>query len=225
MSRRVLLTGATGFVGREVLVRLLKNGESVLVITRPRGSTETLDDARARLLDIVDRTDASADPRALRVGFGDVTEPGLGLCPADHEWLRGDTPVHIVHGAAQVRFDLPYAELQRQNVDGTGHVLDLAQELHQRGLLLRLDYISTAFIAGDRETLALEGEIDVGQTHRNGYERSKMNAELEVARRRQSGRPWRWCGKRGASWRRRSKRVEARLTRRVRLGSRTAKRC
>jgi nucleoside-diphosphate-sugar epimerase len=56
-------------------------------------------------------------------------------------------------------------------------MLDLAHEC--RGLR-RFDYISTAFVAGCRRGVVYEHELDEGQLHNNGYERSKFEAERLV---------------------------------------------
>ena len=67
------------------------------------------------------------------------------------------------------------------NVEGTRRVLELAEVCAARGGgLRRLTYVSTAYVAGDRRGCALEGELDVGQRFRNGYEQSKHEAESLV---------------------------------------------
>jgi len=49
------------------------------------------------------------------------------------------------------------------NVDGMLHVLDLVKMVPSH----RLHHVSTAYIAGNRSDIALESEIDVGQTFKN----------------------------------------------------------
>jgi nucleoside-diphosphate-sugar epimerase len=173
-TSRILLTGATGFLGREVLVRLLAEGREVLALTRPRSPDAA--EARARLEAIVADTAPGTSTAGLSVAHGDVVEDGLGLAPWAEAWLA-EGPVHVVHGAADVRFDLPWREIERQNVGGTRNVVALARKLAEAGRLHRLDYVSTAYVAGDRRDLAREDELDVGQRPRNVYERSKLLAE------------------------------------------------
>ena len=184
----VLLTGATGFMGREVLVRLLAQRRRVLVTTRRR-SEESEDAGRARLLEVLAQTAPEVDPERLTVAFADVAHPELDLSPRGRAWLAADEPVHVVHGAAEVRFDLPLDVMRAQNVQGTLHVLGLARGLMAQGRLHRMDHVSTCYVAGDREDRALEAEVDVGQRARNAYERTKLEAEVEVARARQDGLP------------------------------------
>jgi thioester reductase-like protein len=183
------LTGATGFLGREVLVRLLHMGADVLVLTRRRDE-EAISDAHARLAAIIERSSAGTPLERLTVAFGDVTSPDLALGDEAKRWLnRADDRIQLVHGAAEVRFDLPWPVMHAQNVEGTRHVIDLAKRLSIERRLRRLDHVSTAFIAGDRTDLAREQEIDEGQKPRNGYERSKLEAEVEIDRARKEGLP------------------------------------
>lgn len=184
---RYLLTGATGFLGREVLARLLKRDCPVLVTTR-RKTGETVDQASARLAEIVTHTDPTAPTANLRVSFGDVTRPDLDLDDDARAWLE-EGPVHVVHGAAEVRFDLPYAYMHEQNVGGTLNALALARRLQDDGRLVRFDHVSTAYVAGDRVDVVREEDVDVQQTPRNAYERTKLAAEIEVQRARDAGLP------------------------------------
>jgi long-chain acyl-CoA synthetase len=183
---RYLLTGATGFLGREVLVRLLARG-AVLVTTRSREG-EPPAAARARIEEMILRTGPGTACDRLTVAIADVTQPGLGLSAEGRAFLDGG-PIQIVHGAAEVRFDLPYEVMERQNVGGTKNVLALAEQLHRDGRLVRLDHVSTTYVAGDRQDVALESDLDVGQTNKNDYERTKLVAEAEVRRAVERGLP------------------------------------
>jgi thioester reductase-like protein len=189
--KSVFMTGATGFLGREVLVRLLEKGARVLVTTRRR-SHESGDDARARLVEVIQRTSSEAARATdrLTVAFADVAEEDLALAPEAAKWLdESSDPIQVVHGAAEVRFDLPWTVMHKMNVAGTANVIALSARLAEKGRLQRLDHISTTFIAGDRTDLALETEIDIGQRPRNSYERSKLEAEKVIAKARGEGLP------------------------------------
>lgn len=186
---RFFLTGATGFLGREVLVRLLQQGHPVLVLSRPKPG-EDEEALQRRLQAVVEHTAAGTSTATMTVASGDIREPGLGLSTRGQDFLAaaGD-PIQVVHGAAEVRFDLPYPEMRRQNVEGTLAVLALARRLADQGRLHRFDHVSTAYVAGDRSGLALETEIDVGQRCRNDYERTKLEAEVQLAQARAEGLP------------------------------------
>lgn len=184
----ILLTGATGFLGREVLVRLLHAGRRVLVTSRRRAQ-ETEAELQQRLVELAQRTDPGVSTQTLSACFGDVTDPQLALSEAGQAWMQQSSQIHIVHGAAEVRFDLPLDVMRAQNVQGTLHVLSMARQLQSEGRLHRVDHVSTTYVAGDRTDCALESDVDVGQTPRNAYEASKLEAEVAVNEARQGGLP------------------------------------
>jgi nucleoside-diphosphate-sugar epimerase len=68
-------------------------------------------------------------------------------------------------------------DIFRMNVGGTRHVLELVKRTASH----RLQHVSTAYIAGNRSDLALETEINVGQSFKNPYEESKCEAEMLIA--------------------------------------------
>jgi thioester reductase-like protein len=165
----VLLTGATGFVGREILDRLVER-RRVYALVRAEN-----DDAAAGRLPSHDHLTAVA---------GDIEQPGCALDGATIGRLT-DEVTTVVHCAASVAFDLPLEDSRRINVDGTRHVVDLARRCRR---LERLSYISTAYVAGEPRRLFRESQLDVGQRFRNAYERSKFEAERMV-RERAAGLP------------------------------------
>jgi long-chain acyl-CoA synthetase len=175
----VLLTGATGFVGMAVLVRLLERTDRrVLALVRARAQ----DEADARLDSVLKSLfdDPELYEQRIEAVRGDLTAPWLGLDPSARERLAVEVD-EIIHGAASVAFDLPLAQSRAINVEGTKRVLALAEACSARGAgLRRFTYVSTAYVAGDRGGVALECELDVGQPFRNAYEQSKREAEQIV---------------------------------------------
>jgi thioester reductase-like protein len=165
----VLLTGATGFVGNEILARFLDRGErSVYALVRAKD-----DHAAAARLPAHARLHAVA---------GDIERPGLGLAGSTADWLAEEVTT-VVHCAASVSFELPLGESRRINVDGTRHVLEFAERCER---LERMSYISTAYVAGEPRRVFREDQLDVGQSFRNPYEQSKFEAELMVRKRAES---------------------------------------
>jgi thioester reductase-like protein len=180
-SDGVLLTGATGFLGMELLARYLERTDR-RVYALVRGTDER---AAARRVERTLRSLFGAGhPYAERVVAvrGDLTRPGLGLRD-DGAWLAQQIG-EIVHGAASVSFELDLEASRAINVEGTRRVLELAERCHARGGLRRLSHISTAYVAGDHAGCFSEDQLDVGQSFRNPYERSKFEAERLVARAR-----------------------------------------
>jgi thioester reductase-like protein len=175
----VLLTGATGFVGTEVLARLLGEGDDrVVAIVRARDG----DDARRRAAALLDGLGAAPSQRArVRAVAGDLTAAGLGLSAADTTRLI-DEVTAIVHCAASVSFTQSLAEARAINVVGTRGVVQLAQRIAARGRLRRLVHVSTAYVAGRHHGRFTERDLWVGQAFRNSYEQTKAEAEALVRR-------------------------------------------
>ncbi len=175
----VLLTGATGFVGMELLARYLERTERpVLTIVRA-GSDE---DARGRIDAVLanlfgDRAGSYAD-RVTAVA-GDLTAPRLGLDRARWEWLAEESTM-IVHCAASVSFGLTIEEARAINVEGTRRMLQLAGRAQQLGVLERYGQVSTAYVAGTHAGRFFECDLDVGQSFNNSYEQSKFESEQLV---------------------------------------------
>ena len=107
------VTGATGFIGRHLVERLLAREGDIHVLVRP-GS-----EARVERLGGSDR---------IRAVTGDLGEPYLGLDEPARAALRGKVD-HFFHLAAI--YDMTADETQNVllNVGGTQHAIDLANDL------------------------------------------------------------------------------------------------
>jgi thioester reductase-like protein len=177
MSDAVLLTGATGFLGMELLARWLAedDGPDVFVAVRatdPEGARERVEELLSRLYD-----DVPATAKRLRPVRAELTAAGLGLRPEDRRTVTGAVS-RIVHCAASISFTLPLAEARAINVGGTRSVLELARAVPG---LERLVHVSTAYVAGRHDGLHRETDLDVGQDFRNTYEQTKLEAEQIVS--------------------------------------------
>jgi thioester reductase-like protein len=175
----VLLTGATGFVGMEVLARLLERAERP-VIALIRAADD--DAAERRLDEVLARLWRDPSPYRDRVHAvaGDVTQPGLGIGGPRRTGITEGVGA-ILHCAASIAFDLPLAEARRVNVEGTREVLGFAREAKAVGRLERFVHVSTAYVAGRHGGTFRERQLDTGQEFRNTYERTKWEAEHIVA--------------------------------------------
>lgn len=172
----VLLTGATGFVGMEVLARLLDGDEEIVALVRGRDEEE----AGARLDTVLDGLGvAPADRSRARAVAGELTQPGLGLSDATADALAGEV-TEIVHCAASISFTLPLSEARAINVGGTESVLELARRIADHGSLRRVVHVSTAYVAGRHRGRFAERDLYIGQEFRNTYEQTKAEAELLV---------------------------------------------
>lgn len=196
----VLLTGATGFVGMEVLTRWLERGESrVYALVRADDDEAALERLRPGLESAFG--DEAGDPERLTAIAGDVQEPDLGLSPETLERVRREVDV-VVHSAASVSFTLGLEESRAINVEGTRNVLNFALSCDH---IERFTYVSTAYVAGTHPGTFHEDQLAEGQEFRNAYERSKFEAErlVRAHRRRlpvQVLRPSIVVGERHSGW-------------------------
>ncbi len=161
-----LLTGFPGFIGRRLVAALLERDPEARVIAL----------VEPRMLAAAQEAAAAIDAERIELLSGDITERRLGL--GDEDYARLLAEVTMVHHLAAI-YDLavPAEIAQRVNVDGTGNVLALCRDAER---LERLDYVSTAYVAGDRTGVVYEHELALGQGFKNHYESTKFQAEVWV---------------------------------------------
>jgi thioester reductase-like protein len=184
MSGELLITGATGFVGMEVLGRYLESSDERIIApvraADDRAATERIRGTLRELFGIR----ARRYERRVEGVAADLTEPGLGICETRRDEIAGRVD-QIIHSAASVSFGLPLEESRRINLEGTRRVLELAELAQQRGGLKRYAHVSTAYVAGTHSGRFQEDDHDVGQEFRNSYEQSKFEAEGLVRAKRE----------------------------------------
>src|SRR5436190_16340991 len=155
-----LVTGFPGFIGRRLVRRLVNDGARVVTLVEARMADKAREIA----------------PEGVEVVTGDITERHLGLDDATWERLTGEV-THVFHLAAVYDLAVPAEIAQRVNVDGTGNVLELCVACER---LERLNYVSTAYVAGWRSGVVYEHELSLGQSFKNHYESTKFQAEVWV---------------------------------------------
>ncbi|MGD9854397.1 MAG: SDR family oxidoreductase [Planctomycetaceae bacterium] len=167
----LLMTGATGLVGRHVLRNLLQADERVAVIVRDGKLASAADRVNAILRHFEDELD-HALPRPVVIA-GDLCSPGAGLNGAPRRWIEANCH-RVLHCAASMTFRKDnHGEPLRTNVEGTQTLLELCRQCGLR----EFHHVSTAYICGLRDGRILESEVDLGQRLGNVYEESKLRAE------------------------------------------------
>jgi NAD(P)-dependent dehydrogenase (short-subunit alcohol dehydrogenase family) len=166
------VTGATGFIGRHLVERLLEREGDIYVLVR-EGSTEKLE----RLMDTWGR------PERVKPVFGDITEPQLGLDDTARAQLQGVD--HFFHLAAI--YDITAGEAQNAllNVSGTQNAIELANALGAS----RFHHMSSIAVAGNHDGYFTEDDFDEGQALPTPYHRTKYESEKLVRERAKV--PWR----------------------------------
>lgn len=172
----VLLTGATGFLGRHILWDLLRRDPDVHVHCLLRPGKRASPERRLEQLLGPAGGDLTHEQRArAHAVIGDVTSDTLFADPEVGAQLAGEVD-RIIHCAATVLFDTPLDEARAINVEGTRNVLGFAETLYERGRLRRFDHFSTAYVAGRAEGLMREHELPT-TTFNNTYEQTKWESE------------------------------------------------
>ncbi len=163
----ILLTGATGYLGKHLLAAMLSAGHRVTALVRG-GSAERL---AAVLEPLGPPAAALATPRLVVIA-GDVAAPGCGV---GAQGLQGDGHFDaFVHCAGLTRFDAHLADETRlHNLEGTRHAYALARRL----AIPAFHHLSTAYVAGRTVVPFGPGDLEVGQAFNNPYEQSKFEAE------------------------------------------------
>ncbi|MFD7168125.1 non-ribosomal peptide synthetase family protein [Streptomyces violascens] len=174
----VLLTGATGFVGRFVLADLLADGARVICLVRGGAARREQLVAGMEDLGLWHEEDAVR----LELVDGDIAAPGLGLSGPDRDRLVKEAG-RIVHTAAWVNHVYPYEQLAAANT----HCMVGLLELAALGRRCALTLVSTSSVADSAAhppgSTVPPGPLLALPSAANGYVRSKAMAEqyLHVA--------------------------------------------
>src|SRR5215469_13990722 len=169
------VTGATGFIGRHLVERLLQREGTIYALVRA-GS-------RGRLEEL--RTSWGADGARVVPITGDLSQPGLGVSEEDLLTMRGEID-HFFHLAAV--YDLT-AEAEAQevaNVEGTRHAIELAGAL-EAGVFHQVSSIAAAGLY--RGVWSEDMFDEAERLDNNPYFRTKHESERLV--RDECQRPWR----------------------------------
>ncbi|MGE0712893.1 MAG: SDR family oxidoreductase [Planctomycetota bacterium] len=171
----ILVTGATGFVGGEVLKRLLdETQDSVIALVRASSLGDARRRGRAALLALYGRV-KQRHLRRVEWLPADLELERLGL--SEEDFARVAASIRdIYHCAASTRFDLPYDEARRINVVGLHRIHDLA--VAAGPAFRRLNHVSTAYVVGERPGATTADFLPGPEgPFRNTYEQTKAEAE------------------------------------------------
>ncbi len=193
---RVLLTGGTGFVGKEIIWQAAHDDgiEEMIVVIRPKEirdrKTKELIETRSpeqRGETLLDRLWLDTPELRSKFGFvaGDVEQPDLGLDPAVIAELESRL-THVIHCAASVAFDDPYEKSFHANVTGTLNALRFSHRLQTAAESPFVAHLSieTSYIHGRQvRDMAREDEIVFPRNfYNNYYELTKAMASIETER-------------------------------------------
>ncbi|KAL0941717.1 hc-toxin synthetase [Colletotrichum truncatum] len=173
----VFLTGASGYLGTQILRQLLEHQDVGHVVALARGTT--IDLAREKVVEAAQKalwwTEFHAE--RLEVWKGDLALPQLGLHEAQWGLLKdGNTFDIVIHNGAVVHWSKSYSVLEAVNVASTVQLV---------GLAISNPSMRFAYISGGRQCRGDdERDEDVAQelSDSMGYSQSKFVAEVLVKR-------------------------------------------
>ena len=167
-----LVTGATGFIGKHLVERLLARDGDVHVLVRAS--------SRPRLDALVARWGHADRVKAV---VGDLEQPRLGVGDADLQALHGVD--HVFHLAAVYDMTADEERNHVANVGGTRNTVELANALGAG----RFHHVSSVAVAGMHRGTFTEAMFDEGQPLAHPYHATKFASEKIV--REEAAIPWR----------------------------------
>jgi len=165
----VVLTGFPSLLARKTCAALLADGKKRLVHAVVRAKFAR--DAERALGSLADRD---------RVNLleGDAAAMDLGLSGAEFRALAAE--VDTIHHCAAVSYPgVDKKTAEHLNVGAVSEILELARAARDLQCLV---HHSTASVAGDRDGVVLEDELDRGQIFRNVVEETRARAERMMRR-------------------------------------------
>ena len=169
------VTGATGFIGKRLVAKLLLRPESIVHILVRTVELPRMEEFREYW---------GADDARIVPIVGDLSEPNLGVSKTEIKKLKGKV-AHFFHLAAIYDLNATAEVQQRANVDGTRNTVSLAEALAVKHFHL----VSSIASAGLFEGLFREDMFEEAENLENPYFRTKHDSEGIV--RKECKVPWR----------------------------------
>ncbi|HDR7208558.1 D-alanine--poly(phosphoribitol) ligase subunit DltA [Bacillus cytotoxicus] len=162
----VLVTGATGLLGSEIVYQSLKQGKEVYCIVRGTDRPSATRRLLAKLSEIKS-TGELLNLERLHVFNGDLSKEKFGLALSDYHMLSTKVST-IYHCAGNVNFMASMKEACEVNVQGLAKVMEFAQ----KGRLKKVNHVSTLSVVG-HDHYIIE-DVDLAPI---SYVKSKVLAE------------------------------------------------
>src|ERR1700678_2964277 len=165
------VTGATGFIGRRLVERLLERRDGTVYVLVREQSAGRLDE----LIERWSMVTGKAAAERVQPVIGDLRRPLLGVETEQVGALRASIEPFF-HLAAVYDMTAPAERNTAVNVGGTTHAVELARAVGAT----RLHHVSSIAAAGTYNGVFTEDMFDEGQRLPSPYHRTKFESERIV---------------------------------------------
>ncbi len=162
---RCLITGATGFLGRYLIDKLLSEGKDLTLLVRDVQSNA--------VKGLISSCEQKFDRPQINLVEFELTKEDLAL-PIDFSSKKFD---HVYHLAAIYDLTTSKVDMLNTNVEGTRRLLF---QLKKDGFKGRFHFVSSIAVAGDFSGRFDENMFDENQSHSHPYHLSKFLSEKVV---------------------------------------------
>lgn len=159
-----LITGGTGFLGQNLITKLLKDGEKIWIITRGESDAGVKEKVKKAFPN---------DFKKIVIFNGDVLKKNIGLSENDILKIKNKR-ITLWHLAANLSFASKDKKIVYEtNFIGAKNIVEFANKIK----IEKINYVSTAYVSGEYNGLILEDKLIENPKFRNMYEESKYKAE------------------------------------------------
>ncbi|CRK92411.1 CLUMA_CG005971, isoform A [Clunio marinus] len=154
-GKSILVTGATGFMGKVIVEKLLRDCgdlKRIYILIRMKRGVDSFRRYQDYVEDTIFKKIREIAPERLKkisLIKGDTSQENLAIDPSDEEELIENLNI-IFHCAAKAKFSLPLREALSFNTVGTLRVLQLATKIKN---LLVFSHVSTSYCCPNQRIL------------------------------------------------------------------------
>ena len=173
--KTIAVIGANGFIGSRLVAEALLNNVRVIALARKRRKHTPEKRVLDELEDNLTPEQITSFREKLVIFDYDLNEPQIGVSDSSLKTIL-DECGHIFNCVGDTTFfPRDREQLFATNIDGPAHIVET---LCKSGAVFH--HVSTAYVAGDRDGVIYESDLNVGQHFKNPYEESKCLGEKKV---------------------------------------------
>ena len=142
-GKTLFITGATGYVGRFLIYKILKDLDvaRIYITLRPKRSKSIAErEAEFKDLELFQFLPTHDSVNKIFAIPGDINAPNLGISDDFQSKLKQEVDI-VIHSAASIRFNEPLKSSSRIHIDGTNNLIELASEFKKLQVFIHISSI------------------------------------------------------------------------------------